>query len=194
MYGSMLAQLNEAQLQRLLLRFDEDLARGVRAQGCPNCQGVLHAAPYPRKPRGTAAPLSLEYCMQFSFCCAVEGCRHRATPPSLRFLGPKVYWAAVVVLISAMRCGATPTRLRSLKELVGVSRQTALRWQTWWQRALPQSPFWRACRGAFRSTVQIGELPRSLLEQFAGTVQERLLALLYFLAPLTGGRRSARSM
>jgi hypothetical protein len=105
-----------------------------------------------------------------------------------------VYWAAVVVLISAMRCGVTPTRLQSLKELVGVSRQTVLRWQTWWQQVLPQSPFWGACRGAFRSTVQIGELPQSLLEQFAGTVQERLLALLCFLAPLSGGRRSARSM
>jgi len=34
------------------------------------------------------------------FCCAVDGCRSRATPPSLRFLGRKVYLAAIVVLVA----------------------------------------------------------------------------------------------
>jgi hypothetical protein len=124
----------------------------------------------------------------------VDGCRHRATPPSMRFLGPKVYWAAVVVLISAMRCGATPTRMRSLKNLVGLSRQTVLRWTVWWQQVLPGSPFWRAACGAFCSSVELCELPQSLLEQFAGNVEERLLTLLRLLAPLTGGRRSVSAM
>ncbi|MDB6107144.1 MAG: hypothetical protein JWO52_7143 [Gammaproteobacteria bacterium] len=156
------------------LRFDEDLAREVRQKRCPDCGGALHPAPCPRKPRSTAATLSREFCVRFSFCCAVEGCRHRATPPSLRFLGPKVYWAAVVVLTCAMRCGATPRRMESLKELEGVSRQTVLRWQVWSQQVLPQSPFWRAACGAFRSTVQICELPQSLLEQFAGSVDAYL--------------------
>jgi hypothetical protein len=194
MYASVLAHLSDAQFQRLLLKFDEDRAKDVRAQGCSDCRGVLHAAPYPRKPRGTAAPLSPECCVRFSFCCAVEGCRHRATPPSLRFLGPKVYLAAVVVLIAAMRCGVTPPRMQSLKELVGVSRQTVLRWQGWWQQILPQSRFWRASCGTFCSNVPIVELPQSLLDRFAGTVEERLVTLLRFLAPLTGGRRSALSM
>jgi hypothetical protein len=108
------------------------------------------------------------------------------------FLGRKVYLATAVVLVSALRCGLTPTRMELLKELVGGSRQTVLRWQTWWQQVLPESPFWRARCGVFRSTVEIGELPQSLLEQFAGGVEERLLAVLHFLAPLTGGRgRSA---
>jgi len=139
----------------------------------------------------TVAPLGPEHCVRLSFCCAVEGCGHRATPPSLRFLGPKVYWAAVVVLISAMRCGPTPTRMQLLKDLVGVSRQTVMRWTVWWQQVLPESPFWRTACGGFRSSVQRGELPQSLLEQFAGHEEERLLALLRFLAPLSGGRGSA---
>jgi len=42
-----------------------------------------------------------------SFCCALDGCRSRATPPSLRFLGRKVYLAAIVVLIAILRHGAT---------------------------------------------------------------------------------------
>jgi hypothetical protein len=51
---------------------------------------------------------------RFSFCCAVDGCRSRATPPSLRFLGPKVYIAAIVVLIAVLRHGATALRMREL--------------------------------------------------------------------------------
>jgi hypothetical protein len=43
------------------------------------------------------ARLGREHDQRFSFCCAVDGCRSRATPPSLRFLGPKVYIAAIVV-------------------------------------------------------------------------------------------------
>ena len=34
MYGSILAQLNDARLPRLLLRLDEDLAREVRQKRC----------------------------------------------------------------------------------------------------------------------------------------------------------------
>jgi hypothetical protein len=34
--------------------------------------------------------LGPEHNRRYSFCCAVDGCRSRATPPSLRFLGPKV--------------------------------------------------------------------------------------------------------
>ena len=30
----------------------------------------------------------------------------------------------------------TPARMQRLKELVGVSRQTVLRWQQWWQELL----------------------------------------------------------
>jgi hypothetical protein len=86
MYRSGLIRLNDPEFRRLLLKFDEDLAREARAQGCADCRGKLHAAPYLRKPRGTVVPLDPEYCVRFSFCCAVDGCRHRATPPSLRFL------------------------------------------------------------------------------------------------------------
>jgi hypothetical protein len=133
-------------------------------------------------------------CWRQSYCCAREGCRGRTTPPSLRFLGPKVYLAAVVTVITAMRCGVTPARMQRLKELVGVSRQTVRRWQEWWQRTMPQTAFWRALCAAFPSPVELAALPLSLLDQFAGGVEERLLALLRCLAPLTGGRRSTQSM
>ena len=85
------AWLGDGQLYALLRRCDEDLAAEQRAGGCPHCGGVLHSARYPRKPRGAVERLPDEYGWRLSLCCAREGCRKRATPPSLRFLGRKVY-------------------------------------------------------------------------------------------------------
>jgi hypothetical protein len=194
MYASALAHVKEPAFQMLLLRFDEDLAREVRGQGCPDCDGKLHSAVFRRKPRGTLQPLEPELCVRFSFCCNADGCRHRATPPSLRFLGRRIYLGAVVVLVSALRSGAAPFRMESLKERVGVSRQTVLRWQRWWQEVFPQTAFWRAARGGLRAPVEIATLPGSLLDQFSGEARDRLLDMLRLLKPLTGGRRSANPM
>src|SRR5208337_1429585 len=73
----------------LLLAVDRDLADACRTEGCA-CGGRRHMARYARKPRGRPCRLGPEHDQRFSFCCAVDGCRSRATPPSLRFLGRRV--------------------------------------------------------------------------------------------------------
>ena len=55
-------------------------------------------------------------CFRLSFCCDRDGCRKRATPPSVRFLGPKGLLGVIVILISAMRQGPTPRRVRELSD------------------------------------------------------------------------------
>jgi hypothetical protein len=170
-------------LPPLLLKCDGDLAAQTRAEGCLLCGAALHSASYPRKPRGGAASSDNE--RRFSFCCAREGCRRRATPPSVRFLGRKVYLGAVVVLASAMLNGLTPARLRRLHELLGASERTLCRWGEWWRTAFAESPFWRAMAGFFHAPVAKRHLPASLLERFAGGEEERLIATLRFLAPVT---------
>jgi hypothetical protein len=131
---------------------------------------------------------------RFSLCCAREGCRTRCTPPSLRFLGRKVYLDAVVVVGSAMRHGASPARMRKLRDLLGVSRRTVERWRTWWRKTFAESVFWRTARAAFMPPVDPGLLPASLLDRFAGEDDgARLLALLRFLGPITGGAGSAHA-
>jgi hypothetical protein len=182
MYATLLA---DGRLYELLQQFDQDLAAEQRAAGCPRCGGVLHSACYPRKPRGYVGRLSPEYGRRLSFCCAREDCRKRATPPSLRFLGRKVYLGAVVVLISALRCGPTPARLRYLEQRVGVSRRTLMRWRRWWCEQLIGTPFWRAASGALMPPVEHAQLPASLLERFAGAARDRLTSLLRFIAPIT---------
>jgi len=108
----------DPRLYLLFGRCDEDRAAEVRAGGCRICGGVLHSAFFRRKPRG-GPELCDDAIRRCSFCCAEDGCRTRHTPPSLRFLGRKVYLGAVVVLVSAMRHGATPVRMRKLREHLG---------------------------------------------------------------------------
>jgi hypothetical protein len=179
--------LGDAAFYRLLLRFDEELAAAERPKGCRVCGKRLEASDFPRKPRGVACDLGERFAERLSFCCADRTCRKRRTPPSLRFLGRKVYLGAVVVLIAAMRCGASPARMRRLHELVGVSRHTVSRWRKWWSEEMPVTPFWRAMAGKLIPPICTADLPASLLERFAGTPEERLVLLLRALAPVSLG-------
>jgi hypothetical protein len=179
--------LLDARFHTFLLDADREIAAEVRAEGCARCGGVLHSARFRRKPRGGPQGLGEEDERRCSFCCAEDGCRKRRTPPSLRFLGRKVYLGAVVVLVSAMRHGATPARMRRLREILGVSRRTVERWRRWWLTSFAEGPFWRASRAAFMPPVETSLLPASLLERFAGGDEARLVALLRFLGPITGG-------
>jgi hypothetical protein len=124
--------------------------------------------------------------LRFSLCCAADGCRKRETPGSLRFLGRKVYLGAMVVLISAMQSGLNPERMKRLKELVGVSRRTVLRWRDWWRTVFTMSPFWRAHR-ALAPAARDADLPASLLQSFDGAIERQLISLLRFLTPITTG-------
>ena len=175
--------LEDARLFGLITRFDEDLAAQVKAAGCPDCGGRLDVADYPRKPRGERNGPD----RRRSFCCAAEGCRHRATPPSLRFLGRKVYVSAMVVLATTMQRGEMPARLSRLQDLLGVDRRTLRRWRQWWAEVLGQSAFWRAARGCFARSVERAQLPLSLLEAMGWKRDQReaLLRLLRFIAPVT---------
>ena len=130
------------------------------------------------------AALRSGYERRFSFCCAEDGCRKRVTPASLRFLGRRVYLGLIVVLVAALRHGPSPTRVRKLRELTGVSRRTVERWCRWWRNRFVETPFWQMARAEFAEPVAEATLPSSLLERFAGDHQERLHALLRFLSPL----------
>jgi hypothetical protein len=184
--------LADARFHQLLLACDGDLADAARAGRCARCGGALHSACYPRKPRGRACRLGPEHDRRFSFCCAVDGCRSRATPPSLRFLGRKVYLAAIVVLVAMLRHGVTTSRIDRLSQAVGVDRRTVERWRVWWRERFPATPFWQVARAAFMPPIDRERLPASLLERFTGDGADRLVAPLRFIGPVTGGRGHAR--
>jgi hypothetical protein len=183
--------LTDATLYTALIAIDQDLATTAQAGGCRRCPGRLHHGDYPRKPRGGPATLPVAYDRRTSFCCA--RCRKRLTPPSVRFLGRRVYLAAVVVLACVLRQGPTPTRARRLCALLGVSADTLARWHRWWRDAFVHTAFWKAARGRFAQPVDEADLPRDLLARFPGEAVTPLVALLRFLSPLTTPSASALS-
>jgi hypothetical protein len=107
-----------------------------------------------------------EHDRRFSFCCAVDSCRRRATPPSLRFLGRNL--ATVVVLVSMMQHGVTEPRVRRLAAVVGVDRRTVARWRVWWREVFTTSGFWQAALASFMPPVDDAGLPATLMARFAG--------------------------
>ena len=192
--------LGDARLYELLLRVDVELAREAQGQRCPRCGGPLHVSTFPRKPRGEELPRGLRdaYALRFSFCCGEEGCRRRVTPPSVRFLGRRVYLAAIVVLVAGLRHGATGSRAAALGAHISskISRQTLKRWVGWWRATFPATRCWGLLRGFFSPTPTPGELPMSLLSRVGEglAADERLGRMLWHLGLVTTvtGEPSAR--
>lgn len=181
------AFLSTAKFWSFLLRVDEDMAAEVRAAGCAVCGGVLHSARYPRKPRGIASSvLGEEYGWRLSFCCDREGCRRRTTPPSVRFLGRRVFLGAAVVLVTALAAGLNGRRVAALHERFGVSVRTLRRWCAWWQNEFVTSALWLLLRGWLAQPIEVTRLPAALLECLAGEDwAARLTQLLRLISPLS---------
>jgi hypothetical protein len=107
-----------------LLALDRELAGAAKLRGCPRCGAALDVADYPRKPRGGPFALADEHGRRLSLCCRRDGCRQRVTPPSVRFLGRRVYFSAVVLLCGVLRQGPTRFRVDALRRVVGADRRT----------------------------------------------------------------------
>jgi len=179
--------VRDARFYAFQLEADRTLLAEARKEVCVVCGDRLHSGPFLRKPRGGPAGMGEDADRRYSLCCADRECRKRVTPPSLRFLGRKVYVSAVVVVVAAMRHGASPARMRQLRELFGVSRRTVERWRVWWRTTFAESRCWREAAAIFMPPVEVARLPASILERLLGSEEERLILLLRLLGPLTGG-------
>ena len=171
--------LRDANFYDFLLRLDEDLAEETRASGC-SCGGRLHQAHYWRKPRGGPQGLCRRMSLRLSYCCSEEGCRRRRTPPSLRFVGRKVFFSVVVLLVPVLREGPKRERLRRLQEVFEVSPRTVRRWQRWWRESFSQSRAMTRLQGLCVESIRREALPGSLLRVFRSIcpVSERVLCVL----------------
>jgi len=168
-----------------LTRIDLAWAEQVRQGGCADCGGPLVRSDYSRKPRGELGEAAEEYARRVSFCCRRDGCRHRATPPSLRFLGRKVYVGAVVIVASVVGRAALTPECRPPRRIEGVPARTVRRWLTWWQTVFALGSFWVEAKAFFATPVAIAQLPTSLLARFRCAGPAAIEALLRFIAPVT---------
>ena len=173
--------LSDEKFSVILFEVDEGISSGERERGCSRCSGRLHRADYPRKARGLADAVMARFDRRFSFCCA--RCRKRQTPPSVRFLGRRVY-AAVAVLIGALI--ALAAALAEAARVTGARVRTLARWLGFFQGELLASRFWHSAQGAFSPPPAALGMPASLLERFAfDDPRERLLGVLKFVTPIT---------
>lgn len=168
-----------------LERLDEAVMRQVAAAGCPRCEGLLHRSDYDRKPRGALiAPAGERFVRRFSLCCGREGCRRRATPPSVRFLGRRVYLGVVVIVASMVALAVRSAE--ASRRRTGVPARTTKRWLGWWQGPfLGTEEFVTIC--AQLIGVDVGRVPASIVGRLEGTWTERVQRMLAWLAPLTTG-------
>jgi len=180
-----------------LEKLDEMIAATVAAGRCRHCEGPLHQGNYHRKPRGGLVATAGEaFTRRHSLCCGRRGCRKRALPPSLRFLGRRVYLEMVVLLASVMA-----QILATAREAVaasGVPLRTLRRWGCWWREVFPRLPTWAELRARFvPPPPDETQLPRSLLVRLGGDGAHRedggegfadgevLLLSARYLAPVT---------
>lgn len=172
------AVLQEPAFFRLLTRIDEEFAAATRLQGCQACEGPLHVANYPRKPRGCPAAVQEEYSRRLSFTCG--RCDLRTTSPSVRFMGRRVYLAVVLMLVSGSGSA------QALRDQLRIAPVTLKRWRTWWRETFPSTRLWQSVRERFMPPVTSDQLPHSLLERFeTSTLKGRLTQALRFIAPLS---------
>jgi hypothetical protein len=155
----------------LLAKLDGHIAELVSAAGCAHCGGPLYQANYERKPRGAAIAAEGEaFTLRHSLCCGREGCRKRALPPSLRFLGRRVYVEAVVLLASA--AAQLVSALRDARAETGVPVRTLRRWSSWWRGTFPQSSTWLELRARFSPPPpDDAALPCSLLMRLGSDLE-----------------------
>ena len=174
----------EAKFLAGLGEIDAAYARQVREAGCEYCGGPLDRADYPRKPRGELGEAAGAYERRCSFCCRQDGCRKRATPPSLRFLGRKVYVAVWVVVASVAGQATKRTGRGRPRRVHGVPTRTVLRWLDWWQTVFGLGAFWSEAMGYFATPVEVTGLPTTLLARF-GRGPAALEKTLRFTSPIT---------
>ena len=85
----------------------------------------------------------------------------------MRFWGRRVYWAPVLLLVSALRQGTSPVfTLERLKAFCGVWRSTVNRWQRYFRDLFAKSSSYRRLSGYLMPPIAADNIPRGLLERF----------------------------
>lgn len=172
----------------LLYQFDTEMAEKARQGGCAVCGGRLDRGTYTRKPRGSPVEIPEQYCERQSLCCAKEGCRSRTLPPSCLFMGRRVYWGAIILLVVCLRQrreeGFT---IRKIQAQYGVTVSTLRRWMRYFHEEFGQTAGWKRLRGRVVSSIEDGDISGLLTYfiAFRGDSRSGMVSALEF---LSGGK------
>jgi len=171
-------------LFEILYYIDKDLAAKTKQIPCPYCGSVLHTANYDRKPRGVNANIPDEFLKQQSLCCSNEECRRRVQPQSVRFMGRRVYWMCVILVVMALRQNRPDGyAAKKLIKMYGIDIKTLYRWIEYFQQIFPSSPQWKSLRGKIDASIDNNSLPGDVVCYFinnADSPQNGLIQCLLF--------------
>lgn len=82
------------------------------------------------------------------------------------FLGRRVYWGGVVVLITALRQQRdTGHSSRRVMDLFGIARSTLKRWLAFFRSTFTQTSAWQKLRGLLIPPVATEDIPLGVLER-----------------------------
>lgn len=130
------------------MTLDAELAEAARLKGCPLCGGTLNYACYSRKSRSPfSEPLPENWDLFLSLCCAVEGCRARVRPHSVRYAGRSPHSAGILLLFQLLKTGASERSVRKICEELLISERTARRWLRFWRTVCRRSRWWARLSG-----------------------------------------------
>lgn len=178
--------LSDANLFYLLYLIDLDLAEQCRKLRCPYCGSVLHFARYTRKPRGGPNKLPDEYMIRHSLCCSAQNCRHRTLPASCLFMGRRVYWSCVILVVTALyQQRPKGASIYKLQRMFNIDNKTICRWIAYFRRVFPVSAQWKFLRGLVNPKLDDKGLLGSLFTVFLKQIPDQrqaLIACLKFLA------------
>jgi hypothetical protein len=167
-----------------LLAIDESIVERAAREPCRECGGPLHRGDHPRKPRGGLLAVAGEaFSRRFNLCCGRDGCRLRAMPPSVRFLGRRVYLGAVVIVAAAVALAAATTAAATRS--TGVPARTTRRWLRWWRGPFTTSAAFLELSARLVPAAERPRIPLSLLERLADEWPPAVTKLLAWLAPIT---------
>ena len=182
----MLPELSQkTKLYSLLIHIELHLVAQTVQAGCPYCGGPLHHSNYMRKPRGGPEDLCEELMVRYSLCCGRTGCRKRTLPPSVLFMGRRVYWANVILIVVTLRQNKPQEYSKAaLMRKFGMCRKTINQWIKWFHDIFPHTTQWQRIRGFVSSVVSDAHLPSSVLNYFhtiKNSWQEAVISCLKFL-------------
>jgi hypothetical protein len=167
-----------------LTSIDAAIVERVSKEPCRDCGGPLYRGDYPRKPRGGLLAIAAEtFGRRFSLCCGREGCRHRVTPPSVRFLGRRVYVGAVVIFVSAVALALVTAS--AVARTTGVPARTTRRWLRWWRGPFTTTAPFVDLSARLVPAPDRRRLPTSLLERLEGDRLAGLTKLMAWLTPIS---------
>jgi hypothetical protein len=104
----------------------------------------------------------------------------------VRFLGRKVYVAALVVIASVLGRQQALVGRGAPRHVQGVPARTVRRWLAFWSITFVLTTFWAEAKAFLASPVEEAMLPGSLLARFGVTTEAATLTrMLRWIAPIT---------